>query len=82
MKLRKRSVISFKAIKPEGLHAESFIRKISAMKTTGMKISIMETLLLMMLLLFQQNCRLHLGHRLTSHPSFPYMTVTQTRSNS
>jgi hypothetical protein len=32
--------------------------------------------------LSQQNCRLHLGHSLTSHLSSPYMTVTQTRSNS
>ena len=82
MKLRKRFVILFKMIKAEGFHAESFIRKASTMRMTSMKISIMETLLLMMLLLFQQNCRLHLGHRLTSHLSFPYMTVTQTRSNS
>jgi hypothetical protein len=36
---------------------------------TGMRISIMEILLLMMLLLYQQNCRLHLGPRLTNHPA-------------
>jgi uncharacterized membrane protein YecN with MAPEG domain len=53
MKLLKRFVILFKMIKAEGLHAESFIRKTSTMRMTGMKISVMETLLLMMLLLFQ-----------------------------
>jgi hypothetical protein len=37
----------------EGLRAESFIRRASTMRTTGMKISIMEILLLMMLLLYQ-----------------------------
>ena len=49
--------------------AESFIRRASTMRTTGMKISIMEILLLMMLLLYQQNCRLHHGPSLTSHPA-------------
>jgi hypothetical protein len=34
-----------------------------------MKISIMEILLLMIHLLSQQNCRLHLGPSLTSHPA-------------
>ena len=38
-------------------------------------------LLLMMLLLCQQNCRLHLGPHLTSHPSSPCMTGTQIRSS-
>jgi hypothetical protein len=37
----------------------------------GMMIPIMEILLFMMLLLCQQNCRLHLGPHLTSHLSFP-----------
>jgi hypothetical protein len=35
-----------------------------------------------MLLLCQQNCRLHHGPRLTSPPSSPCTTVIQTRSNS
>jgi hypothetical protein len=35
----------------------------------------------MMLLLYQQNCRLHHGLNLTSHPSSPCLTVIQTRSN-
>jgi hypothetical protein len=38
-------------------------------------------LLLMMLLLCQQNCRLHPGPRLTSHPSSLCMTNTQIRSS-
>jgi hypothetical protein len=80
--LPKRFVILFKMIRTEGLRAESSIRKASTMRTTGMKISIMEILLSMMLLLYQQNCRLHHGHSLTSHPSSPCTTVIQTRSNS
>jgi hypothetical protein len=59
MKLQKRFVILLKMIRTEGICAESFIRKASTMRKTGMKISIMEILLLMMLLLYQQNCRLH-----------------------
>jgi hypothetical protein len=55
---------------------ESFIKRASSMR-----ISIMEIFLLMMLLLRQQNCRLHLGPRLTSHPSFPCTTDTQTQSS-
>jgi hypothetical protein len=65
----------------EGLIIESFIKRASSTRMTGMRISIMEILLLMMLLLCQQNCRLHLGPRLTSHPSFPCTTDTQTRSS-
>jgi hypothetical protein len=82
MKLPNRFVILFKMTTTEGLRAESFIRKVSTMRTTGMKISIMEILLAMMLLLYQQNCKLHHGPSLTSHPSSPCMTVIQTQSNS
>jgi hypothetical protein len=39
------------------------------MMTNGMMISIMEILLLMMLLLCQQNCRLPHGPHHTSHPN-------------
>jgi hypothetical protein len=66
----------------EGLSTESFIRRASATRMTSMKISIMEILLLMIPLLCQQNCRLHLGPSLTSHPSFPCTTDIQTRSSS
>jgi hypothetical protein len=38
-------------------------------------------LLLVMLLLCQQNYRLHHGPHLTSHPSSPCMTGTQIRSS-
>jgi hypothetical protein len=78
MKLRKKFIILLKMTRTEGLHAGSFIRRASTMRTTGMKISIMEILLLMMLLLCQQNCRLHHGPSLTSHPSSPCTTVIQT----
>jgi hypothetical protein len=47
----------------------------------GMTISIMEILLLMMLLLYQQNCRLSHGPHHTSHPNFPCMMGTQIQSN-
>jgi hypothetical protein len=82
MKRRKRSIILFKMTRAEGLSAESSIKRVSTMRKTGMKISIMEILLLMMLLLCQQNYRLHHGPSLTSHLSSPCMTVIQTRSNS
>jgi small-conductance mechanosensitive channel len=62
-------------------HTGSFIKKASSTRMNGMRISIMEILLLMMLLLCQQNCRLHLGPHLTSHPSSPCMTGTQIRSS-
>jgi hypothetical protein len=71
MKLRKKFIILLKMTRTEGLRAKSFIRRASTMRTTGMKISIMEILLLMMLLLYQQNCRLHHGPSLTSHPQLP-----------
>jgi hypothetical protein len=69
MKLRKEFVILLKMTRTEGLHAESFIRKASTTRTTGVKISIMEILLLMMLLHCQQNYRLHHGPSLTSPPA-------------
>jgi hypothetical protein len=62
--------------------AESFIKRVSTTRMTGMKISIMEILLLMMLLPCQQNCRLFLGHSLTSRLSSPCTTGIQTRNNS
>ena len=65
----------------EDLHKESFVKTIPTMMMIGMTISIMEIMLLIMLLLYQQNCRLHLGPRLTSHPSSPCMTDTQIRSS-
>jgi hypothetical protein len=43
---------------------------------------IMVALLLMMLLPWQQNCRLFHGHNPTSHPSYQYTMGTRTQSNS
>jgi hypothetical protein len=82
MKRRKRFVVLFKMTRTEGLNVESSIRRVSTMRKTGMKISIMEILLLMMLPLCQQNYRLHHGPSPTSHLSFPCMTVIQTQNNS
>jgi hypothetical protein len=48
----------------------------------GVIISIMEILLLMMLLLYQQNCRLPHGPHHTSHLNSPCMMGTQIRSSS
>jgi hypothetical protein len=73
--LLKKYVILLKMSKIEGPNTESFTKRVSSMRMIGMRISIME--ILMMLLLCQQNCRLHLGPRLTSHPSSPCMTDTQ-----
>jgi hypothetical protein len=77
----KKFAILLKMSRTEGLSTESFIRRASSTKMTGMKISIMEILLLMMLLLYQQNCRLHLGPRPTSHPNSPCTMTIQTRSS-
>jgi hypothetical protein len=46
-----------------------------------MMILIMIPLLLMMLLPWQQNCRLSHDPHHTSHPSFPCMMGIQTRSS-
>ena len=65
----------------EGLSTKTFIRRVSSTKMTGMTISIMGILFLMMLLLCPLSCRLHLGLRPTSRLSFPYSMATQTRSS-
>jgi hypothetical protein len=67
--------------KSEDPNIGSFIKKASSMRMDGMMISIMEILLLMMLLLCQQNCRLPHGPHHTSHPSSPCMMGTQIRSS-
>jgi hypothetical protein len=58
MRLLRKYVISIKMTKTLDLNAGSFVRTIPTMMMNGMMISIMEILLLMMLLLCQQNCRL------------------------
>jgi hypothetical protein len=69
MRLLRKCVISLKMTRIEDLNAESFVRTIPTMMMNGMMISIMEILLLMMLLLCQQNCRLPHGPLHTSHPT-------------
>jgi hypothetical protein len=82
MKLLKKYVILLKMTRTEDLHKESFVKTMPTMMMIGMMISIMEILLLMMLLLYQQNCRLPHGPHHTSHLSSPCMMGTQIRSSS
>jgi hypothetical protein len=82
MKLQNKYVILLKMTRTEDLHKESFVKIIPTMMMIGMTISIMEILLLMMLLLYQQNCRLHHGPHHISHLSSPCMMGTQIRSSS
>jgi hypothetical protein len=81
MRLLKKYVISLKMTRTEDLHKDSFVKTIPTMMMIGMTISIMEILLLMMLLLCQQDCRLPHGHHHTSHLSSPCMMGTQIRSS-
>jgi hypothetical protein len=76
MKLLKKYVILLKMTRTKDLHKESFVKTIPTMMI-GMTISIMKILLLMMLLLYQQNCRLPHGPHHTSHLSSPCMMGTQ-----
>jgi hypothetical protein len=62
-------------------HHRELVKKAYSMKMDGMMILIMIPLLLMMLLPWQQNCRLPHGPRHTSHLSFLCMTGTQTQSS-
>jgi hypothetical protein len=62
-------------------HTGSFVKKACSMKMDGMMILIMMPLLLMMLLPWQQNCRLPHGPRHTSHLSFPCMMGIQIQSS-
>jgi hypothetical protein len=59
----------------------SFIKKASSTTMDGMMILVMIPLLLMMLLPWQQNCRLFHGLHHTSHLSFLCMMGIQTRSS-
>jgi hypothetical protein len=81
MKPLKKYAILLKTNKNEGPNIGSFTKKASSTKMDGMMISIMEILLLMMLLLCHQNCRLPHGTHHTSHPSSPCMMGTQIRSS-
>jgi hypothetical protein len=77
MRVLRKCVISLKMTRTDDLNAESFVGTIPTMMMSGMMISIMEILLLMMLVLCHQNCMLHHGHHHTSHPSSPCMMGTQ-----
>jgi hypothetical protein len=72
MRLLRKCVISLKKTRTEDLNAESFVRTIPTMMMNGMMISIMEILLLMMLLLYQQNYRLPHGPIIQATPA-PYV---------
>jgi hypothetical protein len=80
-KLLKKCVILLKMNKTEGPSIGSFVKKAYSTKMDGMMILIMIPLLLMMLLPWQQNCRLSHGHNLTSHLSYQCMMGIQTQNN-
>ena len=67
-------VISRRMIKDEGLNTESFIKKVQPTMMDGMMTFTMVTLLLMMLLPWQQSCRLPHGHLRTNRHNSPCMT--------
>jgi hypothetical protein len=72
----KKCVTSPKMTKTEGPNTGSFAKKIYTMIINGMVIFIMAILLLMMLLPWQQNCRLPHGPHHTSHLNFLCMMGT------
>jgi hypothetical protein len=69
-------VILLKMITTEGPNTGSFVKRAHSTKMNGTMILIMVPLLLMMLLPWQQNCRLFHGHNHTSHLSYPCMMGT------
>jgi hypothetical protein len=71
MRLLRKCVISLKMTRTEDLNVESFVRTIPTTMMNGMMISIIEILLLMMLLLCQQNCRLPHGSPSYKSPQLP-----------
>jgi hypothetical protein len=68
MKLLRKCVILLKMIMTEGPNTGSFVKRAHSTKMNGTMIFIIVPLLLMMLLPWQQNCRLSHGHNPTSHP--------------
>jgi hypothetical protein len=62
MKPPKKCVTSHRMTKTEGLNTGSFTKKIHSMMMNGTMTFFMAILLLMMLLPWQQNCRLPRGH--------------------
>jgi hypothetical protein len=81
MKQLRKCVILLKINRIEDPNTGSFVKKACSMKMDAMMILIMMPLLLMMLLPWQQNCRLPHGPRHTSHLSFPCMMGIQIQSS-
>jgi hypothetical protein len=79
-KLTKKCVTSLRMTNTEGPNRGSFTKKVHSMMMNGIVTFIRAILLLMMLLPWQQNCRLPRGHRHTSHLSSLCMTGTQTQA--
>jgi hypothetical protein len=73
---------SRRMIKDEGPNTERFAKKLQSTMMDGMMTFTMVTLLLMMLLPWQQSCRLPHGHLRTNRHNSPCMTGILTRSNS
>jgi hypothetical protein len=78
----KKCVILLKMTRTKGLSTGSFVRRAHSTKMNGTMTFMMVTLLFMMLLLWQQNCRLSHGHNPTSHPCCSHMMGTRIQSNS
>jgi hypothetical protein len=76
----RRWVILLKMTRTEGLNTGSFIRRAHSTKTNSTMTFIM-VILLSMMLLWQQNCRLPRGHNPTSHPNCPCMMGIRIQSN-
>jgi hypothetical protein len=70
-----------KMSKIEGPNTGSFIKMSCSTTMDGMMILIMVPLLLMMVLPWQQNCKLSHDPHHTNHPSFPCIMGIQTRSS-
>jgi hypothetical protein len=82
MRPPKKCAISPRRTKIEGPITGSFAKRIHTMMMNDIVIFIMAILLSMMLLLWQQGCRLPHGPHHTSHLIFLCMMGTQTRSSS
>jgi hypothetical protein len=67
-------------IKDEGLNTESIVKKLQSTMMDGMMTFTMVTLFLMMLLPWQQSCRLPHGHLRTNHHNSPCMMGIPTEA--
>jgi hypothetical protein len=80
MKQPRKCVISLRMTKTEGPNTGSFVKRAQSMMMNGTTIFTMVTSLSMMLLLWQQNCRLPRGHDPTSHLSYPCMMAFESKA--